>query len=149
VAIAVLVKGHRVKDVARWYKMSKSRTFAAVNEFRRALKFKSRRETLSDKLLALAERVRKGEHVTQLALDNHVTTSELSRVCREMGITLRRGRPKGTISGPSKRDLEEDWSLNDLQIARKRKCTPQAVNQLRHKMVRLGLIPPRPSRLRT
>jgi len=148
-AIAVLVKGNRVNDVARWYQMSMSRVYLATREFRHVLKFKSRKEKLREKLLPLAKRVRKGEHITQLAQDNHVQRSALSALCRELGIKARVGRPKGSTSAPSKRDLEEDWSLSDRQIAQKRKCSRQAVNQIRQKMVRLGLIPPRPKRRRT
>jgi hypothetical protein len=149
VAIAVLVEGHRINDVCHLYQMCRSHVFKALSEFRDTLKFKSRQEKLREKLLALAQRVRKGEHITQLARDNHVTKSKLSAICRELGITVRRGRPKGGASISSKRYLEVDWLLKDAQIAQKLKRTPQAVNQMRHKMVRLGLIPPRPRRLHT
>jgi len=88
VAIAMLVEGMGINDVCRCYQMSKSRVFFAMHEFRDKLKFKSRQEKLREKLLTLAKRVRKGEHITHLARDNHVTKSKLSMTCRELGITV-------------------------------------------------------------
>jgi transposase len=146
-AVAVLVRRKRPKHVARSFGVSVSQVYAATQEFKKKIKWKDPRLTLDKKLRGLAERIRKGEFLTHIAREEKVDAQKLSKVCRKMGIILRRGRRKNPNPGPPKQYKNVDWSLTDAAIGAQIGSTRQAVNLMRHKLIRLGFVEPRERRL--
>lgn len=142
IARAVLSGGNRAVDVAADFGMNIAQVYAAVHEFRDAIKHKSREQRLREKMLPLVEKIRKGSKLAALASEFAVDVQKLSALCREKGVSLRRGRPKEKVWSP-KRYEGVDWAQTDREIATQLGCTHQAVNAIRQKLLKLGLIQPR------
>ena len=97
----------------------------------------------NEKLAKLVKRIRKGERVAAVAREERVDEYKLRRMCHKAGITLRRGRPKGPKLAAPRRYKGIDWSMRDVEIANLLRCSRQAVNQVRKKLLKLKLIRPR------
>lgn len=142
IAKTVLIGGKRAVDVADQFGMNIAQVYAAVHEFRDAIKHKTRDQRLREKMLPLVEKIRKGGKLAALAAEFAVDVQKLSALCREKGVALKRGRPKEKVWNP-KRYEGVDWTQTDREIASQLRCTHQAVNAIRQKLLRLGLIQPR------
>jgi hypothetical protein len=114
-------------------------------------RFRSREKRLM-KARKLVERIRAGEHIVAVAREQHVNPVELSAVCREMGVIVRPGRPRGpgmNEKSPPLRFRGVDWTRSDAELAEALDCTRQAVNYVRRKLIRLEVIEPRSLRGRS